>query len=81
MNLLFRALLIIVAGSQSVTADIILTLSQSGSGVTARWSGAGTVNTGGGQNPGGVLNFNNFSGNPFAVTGTFTLDLGISEQG
>lgn len=50
--------------SCSAPAAIIVTLTQSGTGVTASWTGSGTVS---GGNPASVIEFRNFSGNPFAA--------------
>lgn len=56
-------------------AEIIITLSQNGTGVTASWSGMGTVSTVG-SNPGTVIDFRNFSGNPFSASAD--LDRGLT---
>lgn len=51
-------------------ADIIINLTQSGTGVLASISGSGTVDTDGGGNPGAALNFINFTGSPFNASST-----------
>lgn len=53
----------------SARADLVINLEEmTGNGVRMELSGSGTVDTGGGANPGATLDFLNFSGNPFALS-------------
>ncbi|WP_081480835.1 PEP-CTERM sorting domain-containing protein [Rhodopirellula baltica] len=57
-----------IALSSSSHAALVINLNQVGAGVSISLSGSGTVSTGGGANPGTILNFDNFAaGNPFAA--------------
>lgn len=75
------AVAITLSLSSYASADIILTLTQDGAGVTASWSGSGAVNTGGGGNPGGVLEFRNLTGSPFASAAVTSLSPGLAIGG
>ncbi len=58
----------VCVSAATASADIIITLTQSGTGVIASWTGSGTVVLDG-LGPGRTLNFNNFSGTPFVSGG------------
>lgn len=72
---------LLVPGSYPlVLGGVVFNLTQSGSGVVASWDGSGTIVSVGG-NPGGVLNFNNFSGQPFLAGGSFGLTNQLTLEG